>query len=173
MGGTAALWEEAATPPPPATPQWVWKHAAARKVAWVNITVADPARWLCLVSHRWQIKALRRMMLIVHIICDKILHGKRGQGWVFSLAEISPNENVLCAVGVKLSQLETFVVFIIGCSSNNSVIVAVMNIMLFFPPYYVTVIVLNVSAFGFIPVRFESISFRWIHISKEQYIYIF
>jgi hypothetical protein len=148
------------------TPPWAWKHAVALKVAWVNITVADPARWLCLISHRWQIKALRRMMPIVHIICDKILHGKRGQGWVLALAEIRPDENVLCAVGVKLSQLETFVVFIIGCSSNNSVIVAVMTC-------YVTVIVLNVSAFSFIPVRFESISFRWIHISKEQYIYIF
>jgi hypothetical protein len=42
---------------PDATLTEACKHSAAPRVARVNITVAGPARWLCL-EHRWQTKAL-------------------------------------------------------------------------------------------------------------------
>jgi hypothetical protein len=43
----------------PETLMGVWKHAETPKVAWLQVTVAGPARWLCIAASRWQIKALR------------------------------------------------------------------------------------------------------------------
>jgi hypothetical protein len=52
------LWPQAIIPHTMQTLTGAWKHSETLEVAWVPTTVAGPAQWLCVATHRWQTKHL-------------------------------------------------------------------------------------------------------------------